>query len=288
MKTKLMSVFVMAFFMISLAGTFVLAEDVVDDVLEVEAGITPDSALYTLDTLADDVSLALTFDEAEKAELAIEIAEERLAETEQMIEEGETEAADEAQAEHDESIADAEEALDEIETNGEVETSEEAIQEMENIRERIQTHSEKVEAVKNRIMEKKSATMSEDQIAHMEQVFGKIIDKSKEMEDKADLKRENAKSKYQALTGQSSEEVESRFAELESEAKQNRAEAKAKVKTKTATETTEEEVEELETEAEEVEETEEETETEEAAEESGNSDSGQNVQVATGEVILVE
>ena len=229
MKTKLMPVLLLGMLMVSLMGSFVLAAD---DVLDVDAGVAPDSALYVLDTLADDVNLALTFNDADKAELAVEIAEERLAETEVMIEIGDADAADEAQVEHDESIADAEKALEEIDSDGSVENSEEAVAEIESVRERVRNHAEKVEAVKNRIMEKKRATMNAEQIAHMEAVFGKIVAKAQGMESKVDQKKENAKVKYKALSGLTDEEIEGKFAEIENKVKSERAE---KVKTKTET-----------------------------------------------------
>src|SRR3989339_1570697 len=224
-----MPVLLLGMLMVSLMGSFVLAAD---DVLDVDAGVAPDSALYVLDTLADDVNLALTFNDADKAELAVEIAEERLAETEVMIEIGDADAADEAQVEHDESIADAEKALEEIDSDGSVENSEEAVAEIESVRERVRNHAEKVEAVKNRIMEKKRATMNAEQIAHMEAVFGKIVAKAQGMESKVDQKKENAKVKYKALSGLTDEEIEGKFAEIENKVKSERAE---KVKTKIET-----------------------------------------------------
>jgi len=229
MKTKLMPVLLLGMLMVSLMGSFVLA---VDEVLDVDAGVTPDSALYALDTLADDINLALTFNDADKTELAVEIAEERLAETEVMIEIGDADAADEAQVEHDESIADAEKALEEIDSDGSVENSEEAVAEIESVRESVRNHAEKVEAVKNRILEKKRATMSDEQIAHMEAVFGKIVAKAQGMESKVDQKKENARVKYKALSGLTDEEIEGKFAEIENKVKSERAE---KVKTKTET-----------------------------------------------------
>ena len=88
-------------------------QEVVEQASE-DAGITPDSILYPVETAVDDIALAITTDEAAKAELAIEIADERLAETVVMAEENNTEDAAVAQENYDEAIATAETAVEEI------------------------------------------------------------------------------------------------------------------------------------------------------------------------------
>ncbi|RNC29057.1 MAG: hypothetical protein AWM53_00977 [Candidatus Dichloromethanomonas elyunquensis] len=51
-----------------------------DDQVKEEAGITPDSFLYSLEQMIESVQLALTFNQEGKAELLIQFANERLAE----------------------------------------------------------------------------------------------------------------------------------------------------------------------------------------------------------------
>ena len=55
-----------------------------EEVVE-EAGITPDQpVLYAIENAVEDVNLALTFDEAERAELSLEYAQESVSEMEVM------------------------------------------------------------------------------------------------------------------------------------------------------------------------------------------------------------
>jgi hypothetical protein len=58
------------------------------------AGITPDSRLYGLDRAIERISLAITFNEVEKAEKRLQIASERLAELKEMTIKGKTEYSD--------------------------------------------------------------------------------------------------------------------------------------------------------------------------------------------------
>ncbi|HCP08809.1 MAG TPA: hypothetical protein DIT25_03370 [Candidatus Moranbacteria bacterium] len=61
-----------------------------------DPGITPDSPFYFLDKWGKGISLAFTFGTEAKAKKQLIIAQERLAEAEQMEEEGKTEAAEKA------------------------------------------------------------------------------------------------------------------------------------------------------------------------------------------------
>lgn len=68
---------------------------------EVNAGITPDSGLYGLDVLFDNLRIAMTINSFEKAKLRIEIAEERIAEMKLMSESNKLEALDRARIEQE-------------------------------------------------------------------------------------------------------------------------------------------------------------------------------------------
>lgn len=176
----------------------------------VSAGITPDSPLYGLERAMERISLSLTFNKAKKASKALGYAEERLAEVEEMAEEDNVEAAQEAQEDHDALINETEELVDELETNGDEETAENALGDVVELKFRIEAHSEKVARIKNRILERKiaSGNWSEEKIAQMRGVFDKIIAKSQEMDAKMEQKRENIRTKLKVLSELTDEELE--------------------------------------------------------------------------------
>ncbi|MBW3010927.1 hypothetical protein KY326_01770, partial [Candidatus Woesearchaeota archaeon] len=201
-------------------------EPVVEDTAEAEilaeaeetAGVTPDSILYPIETTIDDIKLALTTDEAEKAQLAVEIADERLAETVVMAEEGKTEEAAEAQEQHDEAIATAEEAVEAIESDGDAEQAQEALEDIAEVQAAITGHAAKVAAVKDTILARMATKKSPEQLAHMEAVFNKIKAKAVEMETKSEAKKEKVKTKYKALSKKTDAEVDTEVAAIDEDA----------------------------------------------------------------------
>ena len=80
------------------------------------SGIGPDSSfLYFLEIAIDRINLALTFDHSAKAEKGLKIAEKRLIEVKEMVEENKLDAARKAQREHDRVLATVEKSIRKIE-----------------------------------------------------------------------------------------------------------------------------------------------------------------------------
>jgi hypothetical protein len=120
-----------------------------------EAGITPDSVLYPIDQLVDTVKETFAGSEEDKVQVITEIAQERLGESEVMIEKGETELANEALAEYNEKITEAVDTLEQIvaenvaaeasgttNVNEEVKVDEEAEQELAELEEAVKETQE--------------------------------------------------------------------------------------------------------------------------------------------------
>jgi hypothetical protein len=80
----------------------------------VDAGITPDSILYPVDKLVEDVQLTLTSDPQKEAELLLDFSQERLAEASQMTEEQKTEYAETAVDGYIETLNQAQEKVAEV------------------------------------------------------------------------------------------------------------------------------------------------------------------------------
>lgn len=80
----------------------------------VEAGITPDSILYSADQLFEDLQLLLTTDPEKDAELLLKFAQERLAEAKEMTEEQKTEYVKAAMEDYIATLNQAEEKVTEV------------------------------------------------------------------------------------------------------------------------------------------------------------------------------
>ena len=163
----------------------------------VESGVEPDSVLHGLDRAAERINLALTFNKVRKAEKALRIAEERLAEAEAMARKGKLDHAERAEKYHDALVEEAADSAEEIESNGDNETAKEALKEILKLRNKIESHSEKVSLVKHRILERQAERMTPEQLAKLRAIFERIENKSLETENKIHQKRENVKTKYE-------------------------------------------------------------------------------------------
>ena len=109
------------------------AEEVLPD-----PGITPDSILYPVDVFFDDIGVALSFGEEAKINKQFEVAEERLAEAQAMIQANKTEKAEEALENHNALMEQVRARINT--TNGANETFKLQIQ----IEERLRIHEGKI------------------------------------------------------------------------------------------------------------------------------------------------
>jgi len=189
----------------------------IDVELDEDAGITPDSALYGIDKALERISLALTFNRAKKARLRLRHAEERLAEVKAMIEEGKEAEASEAQADHDELIEEVETDIDEIDGDDgdDSEDSEDALEDVIGLEDKVRSHTEKVVAVKLRILERQGDRMTEEQLAHLEEVFARMFARAEEAEIRAAERRDRIRTRLKVVGELSDEELERLEARIE-------------------------------------------------------------------------
>lgn len=92
----------------------IIEETQSEETTEKGAGITPDSFLYDLDLLLEDLQLTLTFDDQKKAELLIEFAKERLLEASEMQQEEKIEYVKKAVKNYIETLEQAQEKVSEV------------------------------------------------------------------------------------------------------------------------------------------------------------------------------
>ncbi|MBS3099844.1 hypothetical protein J4463_01340 [Candidatus Pacearchaeota archaeon] len=171
---------------------------------EEENGIMPDSILYGLDKALDRISLALASDKPGKG---LEIAKERIFEAKKMAEKANEKGLLKAAKSYNSSIAAVEKAIEEIESNGDAEKAKQAMEKISELQNKVESHYQKVAEIKDEILERQRKVMGAEQIAHLEEVFSRIKERAREMENKADTKKENAKTKYKALSNKSENKV---------------------------------------------------------------------------------
>ncbi len=202
----------------------------------VDAGVTPDSPFYGLERAMERLKLVFMRNKAERALYKIQMAEERLAEAEEMLIEDNLEAAQEAEEAHDEILEEAQQEAEEIESDDGAEVAEEDLEDVEKVQLSLLSHSEKVALVHNRILERMATNnASEEKLAHIGEVFAKIEAKSQEMEQKVAEKRELVRTRYKVLSEMNETELnekEQAFLEKIEATKQKRDETKEKIQQK--------------------------------------------------------
>lgn len=179
-------------------------------------GIHPDSFLYPFDVFIDNVFLAFTAGDVEKAKLSLKIAEERLQEAKLMIEQNKLSEAQTAQIEHDKVLSVTETSIDEITR---INATEEIKQEIEIERE-LKDHKKRVKTVSGELKVKIRirGEITADQQALIDSILEAMEGKTGEVEIKTDNKKQETKIKIKQQTGKSDEEIDDEVEELEIEA----------------------------------------------------------------------
>ncbi len=106
-------IFVLTLIFILSLGTKSFADGIEVSFAE-KAGITPESIFYPLDVALDNVKIFLTIGEKNKINVIVDVAEERLGESEVMLEKGEQDKVQELVQEYDAKIQEAYEKLEKI------------------------------------------------------------------------------------------------------------------------------------------------------------------------------
>jgi Fe2+ transport system protein B len=163
---------------------------------EENVGTTPDSPMYGISKAFDRINLALTLNKAAKAEKALRLAEKRMLKVEAMIEEGKGDKSVVAQKDYEAMIDAAESAVQAINSDGTSEKAITAIEKSARLQNLLERHAQKVAEVKDRILERHRGNMTDEQIARLEAVFDKIIEKADGLDDKIATKRENARTRF--------------------------------------------------------------------------------------------
>lgn len=128
----------------------------------VEAGITPDSILYSADKLFEDLQLLLTTNSEKEAELLLKFAQERLAEAREMSEEEKTEFVKSAMDAYIEILDRAEEKVTEavVDENTSEEVKEELTEELQETAEVDETIEEDLDIEQQEELEEKTEEVS--------------------------------------------------------------------------------------------------------------------------------
>ncbi|KGK87928.1 DUF5667 domain-containing protein [Clostridium sp. HMP27] len=124
--------------------------------LKDKAGVTPDSIMYKLDCLVDSFKIKLSKNGEAKIKLLLNIAQERLGESQAMAEEGNEELAKESVEKYEENMQEAEKALEEMQEDtviGDESQDDKDLADEENAEDTEVVENEELEEIEDKILE---------------------------------------------------------------------------------------------------------------------------------------
>ena len=215
--------------MFSLVGTFVFA----DDETSLEDGLTisaePIPADSSTGVFWNKFQRALAFNSEKKAELSLKIAEKQMLRAGECSEDGDYDCAQNMIQNHEENMLRAEAYLDDVEANGDENATRLAIARTIAMQNRIEAQEERALEIKAGILERQADRMTEEQLAHLEEVFAGVETRSEEALQKVEQRQENLKAKYKVMTGMTDEEIEESIVDYEGYLAQQREMRQARI-----------------------------------------------------------
>ena len=198
MNTKILSVFLMSVMMLSVMGTFVLAED--DDALvgadsglstaEIASAVADDHVETSSGIFGDKVRAAFARNAEKRAEIKTKIAAKKMYKLKEVAKEHPEKAKDLAK-EYENALDSAFEDFNEIAIDGDKEEVIKALRHTVVIKYRLESHQTKSVEVHAGILARQSEKMNEEQSTHLEDVFGNINEKISSKISKIEELQEN-------------------------------------------------------------------------------------------------
>lgn len=180
-----------------------------------DAGITPDSLFWGLDKAFDQISLLLTTGDVDKAKKGLEIAEERLSEIREMIEENKLEEAKKAKEAHGKTLVKVKEKVEGVEEDDSLEEIRKVIE----IEKELENHDEEVEQTfgKLKVKIEIEGEITQEQKDLIDSILNSLKGQTGEVEIEIENKKNKIKIEIEQETGKSEEEIEIEIEGIEKE-----------------------------------------------------------------------
>ena len=195
---KIFGIFVMSILLLSVMSVGILAQEEGSEEINSES----------TNVFWEKVQLGVTSDNQKKVDLALKIADKRAIKAGKFSEEGKKDKAKLVLKEHEQAVEKAEKYFDEIAQDGSAEEIENALKATVKMQMALQLHKEKFVTIHSRILERQAEKMTEEKIAHLNEIFSKVDDRTTLAEERILQKQENLIARYKVLTGATDEEVE--------------------------------------------------------------------------------
>jgi len=211
MNTKILSVFLMSVLMLSVMGTFVLADE--DDVsadaglsqAEIASATADDNVESSSGIAGDRLKIIFAANKAKKAEIRTKIAAKKMNKL-KAVTEKDPEKAKKIAKEYEEELENAFEDFNEIAVDGDKEEVMHALKQTVIMKYRLESHQIKVAEVHAVILVRQSEKMNAEQLTRLTEVFGNINEKVSSKISKIEELQENLIARLLVVAPELSEE----------------------------------------------------------------------------------
>src|SRR3989338_5315271 len=211
MNTKILSVFLMSVLMLSVMGTFVLADE--DDVsadaglsqAEIASATADDNVEGSSGIAGDRLKIIFAANKAKKAEIRTKIAAKKMNKL-KAVTEKDPEKAKKIAKEYEEELENAFEDFNEIAVDGDKEEVMHALKQTVIMKYRLESHQIKVAEVHAVILVRQSEKMNAKQLTRLTEVFGNINEKVSSKISKIEELQENLIARLLVVAPELSEE----------------------------------------------------------------------------------
>ncbi len=219
MNTKIFSALIVSVLMLSLMGTFVLADDDALDnsdnglsTAEINTATADENVESSSGILSDKFSLFFA-NKGKRAEIKMKIANKRMNELKRA--ENNPDNAKKIAEQYEKDLDDALKSFNEIAVDGDKEQVIKSLRQTVIMKYRLETHQQKVSGVHAGILIRQSEKMNEEKLAHLTEVFGNINEKVDSKISGIKTLQENLIARAVVVTGLTEEEIRAKLENFE-------------------------------------------------------------------------
>lgn len=175
----------------------------------ISPGTTPDSMFYFMDLFMDNLAIAFTFDDQEKIEKELEIAEERLSEARKMALEGNIDAMIKAEEKHGDTLLRIKAKIKDLGEDNQTEKLKLQLK----VKDEVMKYEMKIKGVQDelKVKIKIKGEITPEQQEMIDSILSNLEGQRGEIEIEIDNEKGKTKIKIKEETGEDSDEVEKRL-----------------------------------------------------------------------------
>ena len=189
----------------------------------ISVGVLPGSFFYGLDKGFSNLRLALMFNQEKKAQLALKIAQERLAEAQILAQRGKYNRSLQAEEAHERIMEKAKKAIIKMNQEGNANKTLSDLQKVARMQAQLENHLRLISQMRMQLLSQKGQNLTQEQLNQIDNLFSSMENSSVNASLSAQQQKENMKIKYKALRNLTNSQLNQTIEKIDSEEGYNNA-----------------------------------------------------------------